>query len=211
MTDLTMRERKKEATKSKIQQVTIELILEYGFAATTMQLVAEKADVALRTLYNYYPSKEAIVGSYIRDVVRDQEEQHWKALISLETTYERLLMACRKLAEWTVDNPVLSEIYASDPRNYCYSTTDEVPRSGLEEIVAKVFEVGRQQGDVAKSVSVEVLTRQVMGILYQGSLTWLGNPALDLFVIFKEGIDILFEGIKVRDVDPGIIFWGMFY
>ena len=211
MTDLTMRERKKEATKAKIQQVTIELIHEYGFAATTMQLVAEKADVALRTLYNYYPSKEAIVGSYIRDVVRGQEKQHWEDLVDLETTYERLIMACKKLAEWTVDNPVLSEIYASDPRNYCYSTTDEVPRSGLEELVAKVFEMGRQRGDVAKSVAIEVLTRQVMGILYQGILTWLGNTALDLFAMFKEGVDILFEGIKVRDVDSGIILWGMFY
>ncbi len=210
MTDLTMRERKKEATKTKILQVAIELIHEYGYTATTMQLVAEKADVALRTLYNYYPSKEAIVGQYIRGVVKSEEEQNWGELVSLEDTYERLMLACRKIADWSVDNPVLSEIYASDPRNYCFAKTDEVPRSGLEELAARVFEIGQNQGDVSKAVSIEVLVRQFMGIIYQGILTWLGNPELDLFTIFKEGIDVLFKGIKVRDVEPGIIVWGMF-
>lgn len=210
MADPTMRERKKEATKSKIQQTAIQLIHECGYAATTMQLVAEKADVALRTLYNYYPSKEAIVGSYMRDVVREQEEQHWEDLISLESTKERLIMVCKKTAEWSVENPVLSEIYASDPRNYCYSATGEIPRSGLEELAAKIFEIGQQQGDISKYASTEVLVRQFMGILYQSILTWLGNPEKDLYTVFKEGIDVLFAGIKVRDVEPEIVLWGMF-
>ena len=211
LVDLTMRERKKEVTKSKIQQVTIQLIHEFGYTATTMQLVAEKADVALRTLYNYYPSKEAIVGSYMRSVVREQEKQYWEELISLATTYERLMMVCNKTAEWTIENPVLSEIYASDPRNFCYSAVEEVPRTGLEELLAKIFEIGQQEGDISKSVSIEVLVRQFMGILYQGILAWLGNPAYDLFTVFKEGTAVLFEGIKVRDVGPGTVFWGMFF
>jgi AcrR family transcriptional regulator len=201
LADLNMRERKKEATKSKIQQVTIALIHEYGYAATTMQLVAEKADVALRTLYNYYPSKEAIVGSFMRDAVRVQEEQHWEALMSLQTTYERLVLVCKKTAQWTVEHPVLSEIYASDPRNYCYSAANEVPRSGLEELAARIFEMGQEQGEIAKSFAVGVLVRQFMGILYQSILTWLGNQAYDLFTLFREGIEVLFDGIKVRQVE----------
>lgn len=202
MAHLTMRKRKKEATKLKIQQITIQLIHEFGYVATTMQLVAEKADVALRTLYNYYPSKEAIVGSYMLGVVRGQEEQHWEDLVSLGTTYERLMMVCKKTAEWSMENPVLSEIYASDPRNYCYSAVDEVPRSGIEELAAKIFEMGQLQKDIANSASIEILVRQFMGILYQSILTWLGNPAYDLFNVIEEGIEVLFEGIKVRDVKP---------
>lgn len=205
-----MRQRKKEATKLKIQQAAIELMHGYGYAATTMQMVAEKADVALRTLYNYYPTKEAIVGSYMRDVVRGEEEKNWGELMGLDTTYERLLLVCRKTADWSVANPVLSEIYASDPRNYCYAATDEVPRSGIDEVAARILRLGQQQGDVSPKVSVEVLVRQFMGILYQGILTWLGNPADDLFIIFQEGIDILFKGIRVQDVEPGVILWGMF-
>lgn len=37
------------------------LIRAYGFEETTMEQIAEEADIAKGTLYNYFPAKEAII------------------------------------------------------------------------------------------------------------------------------------------------------
>lgn len=212
MVEVSMRERKKGATKTNILKVAIKLINKHGFADTTMQLIARKADVALRTLYNYFPSKESIVATYIRMSVQEEVSRGWDELLELDTTYERLLFMCQKSAEWMQENFILIEVYAADPRNYYYGpVTEEVPRSGYDEVVCKVTEMGQQMGDITKTVSAEVLARQFMGFYYISILTWLGKPEQDLFDIFKEGLDIFCRGIKAGGVDSGSVLWNMFY
>ncbi len=211
MMEVTMRERKKEATKAKILKTAISLINKNGFAETTMHMIAQKADVALRTLYNYFPSKESIVATYIRNVVEDEQEKHWRDLLDLDTTYERLLMICEVSAEWAEKNYILMEIYAADPRNYRYAATEDIPLSGLDDIVTLVMQMGQKTGDVINSVSAEVLTRWFMGFYYMGILTWLGGPEQDLFTIYREGLDLFYRGIKPDGTDAGMVMWGMLY
>ncbi|PKM47784.1 MAG: hypothetical protein CVV03_01825 [Firmicutes bacterium HGW-Firmicutes-8] len=211
MAVVTMRERKKEATKTNILKVAIDLINEHGFSNTTMQLIAEKADVALRTLYNYFPSKEAIVATYLQMAVEEEQEKSWAEVMELGATYERLILFCQKSMEWIKENPVLVEVYTVDPRNYIFSTGPaDIPRSGLEELVAKLMEMGQQMGDVTKSVPVKVLTRQFLGFYHFSILTWLCDNEQDLFKIFKEGLDLFWGGVKTKTVDPGTVLWGMF-
>jgi AcrR family transcriptional regulator len=52
-----LRERKKQRTRELIAQAALELFLERGFDAVTIADVAERADVDVKTIYNYYGSK----------------------------------------------------------------------------------------------------------------------------------------------------------
>ncbi|HST40968.1 MAG TPA: TetR/AcrR family transcriptional regulator [Conexibacter sp.] len=56
-----LRERKKARTRAAIVRATLELTLEHGFAAATIPQIAERADVAPRTVSLYFPHKEEIV------------------------------------------------------------------------------------------------------------------------------------------------------
>ncbi len=47
----------------RIQRATFELALEQGFDNTTVEQIAARADVAPRTIYAHYPTKESIVFS----------------------------------------------------------------------------------------------------------------------------------------------------
>ena len=211
MTELTMRERKKEATKAGILNSAVELINKNGFAETTMQLISKKADVALRTLYNYFPSKESIVATYIHMVVEEQTAEAWDRLMSLDTTYERLLFMCQKSEQWMKENISLTEVYAADPRNYFYgSVTSGIPTSGYEEVVEKVISMGQEQGEVTCAYPASALTRQYISIYYGGVLKWLNDTELDLFEVFEEGLDIFYCGIKSKS-DSGVILAGMFF
>lgn len=55
------RERKKAQTRARIAETALEMFLERGFAEVTTAEVAEAADVSVTTLFNHFPSKEALV------------------------------------------------------------------------------------------------------------------------------------------------------
>lgn len=55
------RERKRNATRNALADAALSLFEEKGFAATTVDEIAERADVAQRTFFRHFPTKEAVL------------------------------------------------------------------------------------------------------------------------------------------------------
>lgn len=56
-----LRERKKAKTRAAIREQAMRLFEEQGFAATTVEQIAEAAEVSPSTLFRYFPTKEDTV------------------------------------------------------------------------------------------------------------------------------------------------------
>jgi len=57
----TRRDRKRRSTHEALLEAALDLFEERGFAATTIEDITERADVARRTFFRHFPSKEAVL------------------------------------------------------------------------------------------------------------------------------------------------------
>ncbi len=61
----------KNATKARILAATGRLLAERGYDATTTRDIARAAQIATGTLFNYFPSKEAVVAGLAAEALQD--------------------------------------------------------------------------------------------------------------------------------------------
>ncbi|MGH3859130.1 cholesterol catabolism transcriptional regulator KstR [Actinokineospora sp.] len=95
--------------RKRILDATIALASKGGFEAVQMRAVAEKADVALGTLYRYFPSKiHLLVTGLARELERGLERLD-RATIPGATPYDRVLQVLGRVTRAMQRDPHLTE------------------------------------------------------------------------------------------------------
>lgn len=70
MTEVGLRERKKQATRSRIISEAVRLFSARGIESVTVDEIAATAQVGKGTVYNYFAAKEDIIVSFLLDLDR---------------------------------------------------------------------------------------------------------------------------------------------
>lgn len=92
-----LRERKKADTHDAIRAAAADLFLAHGFERTTMEAVAEAANVSVRTVFRYFPTKEDLFFGDIEEDLADLRE-----LLDDRPVDEPLMTSVRSVAELLV-------------------------------------------------------------------------------------------------------------
>src|SRR5256884_8039233 len=95
--------------RKRILDATLALASKGGYEAVQMRTVAERADVALGTLYRYFPSKiHLLVTGLAREFERSLERLG-RGKIPGDTPYERVLHVLSRTTRSLQRNPQLTE------------------------------------------------------------------------------------------------------
>jgi TetR/AcrR family transcriptional regulator, cholesterol catabolism regulator len=95
--------------RKRILDATLALASKGGYDAVQMRAVAERADVALGTLYRYFPSKiHLLVSGLIREFERTKEKLD-RGPIPGDTRAERIIYVLNKVTKTMQREPLLTE------------------------------------------------------------------------------------------------------
>ncbi|KAJ1684456.1 hypothetical protein LUZ63_020211 [Rhynchospora breviuscula] len=83
-TEPGLRERKRQATRARIEAAAVELVLADGLDGATVEAISERAEVSPRTFFNYFDSKDAAVLGVTPDDA-DSDAERERAVEELRT------------------------------------------------------------------------------------------------------------------------------
>ena len=135
--------------RKRILDATLALASKGGYDAVQMRTVAERADVALGTLYRYFPSKIHLLVSGLAREFEQTQEKLERRPIPGDSPYERMLYVLGRITRSMQREPMLTEAMTrafmfADP-----SAADEVNAVArmMEQVLTKAMHDGEPVGD----------------------------------------------------------------
>ncbi|MEV6944034.1 TetR/AcrR family transcriptional regulator [Streptomyces sp. NPDC051172] len=193
---LGLRERKKIKTREAIRSVTYALIKEQGYDATTIEQIAERAEVSPSTVFRYFPTKEDIVLSDEYDPLMVEElrsrpaDESW--MDSLRHVMHIAIDALMAEDPESVRMRAHLAIQVPAVRSRIYESMSETART-LRGAIAERFGLGPE------SFEVRVYTMSLIGGLMEVNMYW-GESGCedDLRALVDQALDVLEHGLPVE-------------
>jgi TetR/AcrR family transcriptional regulator, cholesterol catabolism regulator len=135
--------------RKRILDATLALASKGGYEAVQMRAVAERADVALGTLYRYFPSKIHLLVSALAREFEQTQEKLDRLPIPGDTAYERTLYVLGRTTRSMQREPLLIEAMTrafmfADPS--AASEVNAVARI-MEELLTRAMHEGEPTAD----------------------------------------------------------------
>lgn len=145
--------------RKRILDATLAIASKGGYEAVQMRTVAERADVAVGTLYRYFPSKVHLLVSALEREFEQIDAKSVRAGAGEGTPYERLNAAITRLNRSMQRNPLLTEAMTRALVFADASAAGEVDHVGqlMDGIFARAMagddEPGEAQFHIARVIS----------------------------------------------------------
>jgi AcrR family transcriptional regulator len=192
------RQRRWHEAHDRLYQAACELFLEKGFVATSVDEIAERADVARKTAFNHFPRKrdftaewgrrrrqqvlDALSPVLIADPQLDVVLRHYFAELAAINLAERPLTMCMSLGWRESGGP-----FDADPHELM-----QVFQGFISDAVAR--------GEIAASLEpariATVLYSSYFGLLYDWCRGADSEPPFDLGVAFTQLLDVVLGGLR---------------
>jgi AcrR family transcriptional regulator len=159
--------------RKRIIDATLALASKGGYDAVQMRTVAEQANVALGTLYRYFPSKiHLLVSGLAREFERTQERLD-RTAIPGDTPYERMVFVLGRISRSMQRDPMLTEAMTrafmfADPS--AAAEVNSVARL-MEGILTQAMHEGEPTADE------EAIARIIGDVLLSNLVAWVTRRA----------------------------------
>jgi AcrR family transcriptional regulator len=189
-----LRERKKARTKTAIQEHALRLFRGQGYDATTVEQIAEAAEISPSTFFRYFPTKEAVV-------LTDDYDPVLLAAFHAQPAELTPLQAVRGAMTAVLAGLPAAELAATRERTQLVMAVPELRAGTLQNMtettrllaVAVAERVGRDPDDVA----VRTFTGALLGVWTTVLFRWVEDPGMDLLASLDEAMGLLEAGLPL--------------
>jgi AcrR family transcriptional regulator len=161
-TQMGLRERKKLMRLQRIIAAARKLFIEKGFNATTIQDIADEADVGLGTLYLYAKSKEDLLVLVFKEYIIQMIETSYASVPAGEPLLDQLMAFFEGHIQYHKSDIVMSRTVLKE---LSFSHTPQ-RKEDIDEIMSSTFS---RLGDIVEKAIKEKRTSKH---LYAGTATW---------------------------------------
>jgi len=191
-------ERKKEETRQKIIAAAVGLFNQQGLAATSMEQIAQAADIAKGTLYAYFPVKEAIIVAFMQASFEERGPQRTRQVRELPDTPARMRLIFGDLVAGVQRQKDVFETYMLyRVRSMLSFHQDDGLKSGLHLLGEEIIRLGQQSGEIRVDwppMLVEDLFEfsliEVIKQYYLSPATFQAGPAID------QAVDLFMRAVR---------------
>ncbi len=165
--DLSRRERRKLEVRSRIFDAAAELFAERGFDVTKVADVCERADVAHKTFFNHFPSKQHL----LRELASHSLDG---VLVDIESarkeggfTRERLDIFFASISEQAEEAGPMHRDFMTELVHAVHESPAKSEHARkLHDAFGAIVADGLDAGDVTRRHDAETLTEMILGAYY---------------------------------------------
>ena len=200
--ELSRRERRKLEVRNRILEASVELIEANGVEATKVVEICERADVAHKTFFNHFASKQHLLSEIAQHRLNELLANIEQARKQPTSTRGRIQHFFENLAR-NVDaaGPMHRELTNEIVRIIHEAGNEPEQARKLHDAFESIVREGAASGDLTDRHSSETLTEMLMGAFYVLMLNWanlddypLRDRALEVARFLAESMTLPREG-----------------
>jgi len=196
---LGRRERRSGETREKILRAAINLFAKRGFNATTIEAIAESADIGKGTFFNYFENKESIlleyqkmrmskVGAFLKESINSDEPlipHIYKLALTMTTEYQK--------------SPALvqSLIIALFSNDTIRARLSKGQIRGIE-MLAEIIKKRQRSGEIRSDLSAKEIVYLFQRVLHGTIALWSLAPERTLNEELRDTVKIFVKGIQTE-------------
>lgn len=187
-----LRERKKAKTRAAIQHEALALFRHQGYETTTMEQIAERAEVAVSTVFRHFPAKEDLV-------LRDEYDPLLVEAFSAVPPGIKPVEAVRQ-ALGTVLSGLSAEEMADMRDRAALALAVPALRAAMLDQFAQAIGlitdlVVKHADGYRDDFAAHTLAGAIVGVLISAEFYWFEHPDSDLFALLDEALAQLQSGL----------------
>ncbi len=198
------RERRSKQTRERLFRTALRLFAERGFQATTVEDITEAADVGKGTFFNYFPTKEHVLGAF-GELQRGKVELAVAAARQTPAPmHEVLTQMVHALAQEPGRSPALfrslmEAVASSEGVRRTIAENLELGRQRLEELIA----IGQQRGEVRRDQPASEMARVLQQNFFGAMLFWSLRPETPLAKRLDATLELFWSGVAAGPGNSG--------
>jgi AcrR family transcriptional regulator len=194
-----LRERKKARTRASIREHALRLFREQGYHATTVEKIAEAAEISPSTFFRYFPTKEDLVL---------QDDMDTRMIEALERQPAGLspLAAIRAAVREMFASYGEADLDVVRQTTQLTMTVPEVRARALDELARTIGviteAVARRAGRPADDLNIRVMAGAIVGVIMAITIPWDHEwsdrqTMEDTFQHIEQGLALLEAGLPL--------------